>query len=100
MSSEFVILYRWRLKPERVEQFRRAWTKVTRIYLEEFGSHGSRLHKGNDGIWYAYAQWPSAEARENASGAAAVATSMRAMAGAIEERLPEVELEIVEDLII
>ena len=28
------------------------------------GSLGSRLHRGSDGIWYGYAQWPSEETRQ------------------------------------
>ena len=53
---------------------------------------------GSDGIWYAYAQWPGAEARARAFAAGSVdAQASEAMRNAIAEALPEVILEVVED---
>jgi heme-degrading monooxygenase HmoA len=83
----FVILYRWRIKPEKETQFIEAWSEITAYYRENFASLGSRLHRGNDGIFYAYARWNSAEDREKAFN----------NSPKFEESFPEVCLEIIED---
>ncbi len=64
-TPDVVVLYRWRLTPGHEDRFAEAWAVVTRALLER-GSLGSRLHRGDDGLWYAYAQWPSTEARRAA----------------------------------
>ncbi len=57
---------------------------------------GSRLHRGPEGVWYAYAQWPSAEARTQAFARGSVdSEAERQMSEAIAERLPEIVLEPV-----
>ena len=40
---------------------------VTAAYVEHAGSLGSRLHKNGPGEYFAYAQWPSKEARRKAA---------------------------------
>ena len=62
----FAVIYRWRVKPEKEQQFIEAWTEITKYYLTTFGALGSRLHRGSDGIFYAYAQWKCAENRTEA----------------------------------
>jgi len=95
----FVVLYRWRLIAGSENSFIGAWSEVTNYYLENFDSLGSRLHKGNDGIWYAYAQWKSAGQRENASENSLLSEKVfEKMSNSVEERLPEIVLEIEEDL--
>lgn len=96
----FVILYRWRIKPGKETQFIEAWSKITAYYRENFDSLGSRLHRGDDGIFYAYAQWKSAEARENAFSGTPDVTVRTKMREAIEESFPEVRLEILSDYLI
>ncbi|MFM7295693.1 MAG: antibiotic biosynthesis monooxygenase family protein [Planctomycetota bacterium] len=80
--------------------FIEAWTQVSQD-LKRKGSLGSRLHRGPDGVWYSYAQWPSAESRSAAfelpSGTPAASAVMR---DAIAERLPEIVLESVSDLMV
>jgi hypothetical protein len=91
------VLYRWKLKEGAGERFAAAWTAVTEHYLSNFGSLGSRLHKGSDGVWYAYARWPSEEARQNAFLSRDMDDSANEMADCIAERFPEVFLDIVSD---
>jgi len=62
----FAVLYRWRIHPGSEESFVKAWSVNSALYLAKHGSLGSRLHRGDDGLWYSYAQWPSAHAREQA----------------------------------
>lgn len=91
-ETGIVILYRWRLRPGHEAQFKETWSVVTRSLIEH-GSLGSRLHVGNDGLWYAYAQWPSAEARTAAfAQALGVDEAQRAMADAVSEHFPEIVL--------
>lgn len=96
----FVVLYRWRVNPQFEEQFIESWAEITKYYLENFGSRGSRLHRGGDGIFYAYAQWKSDEDRRKAFQGKLNSDVGAKMREAIEESFPEVELEIVSDFLL
>jgi len=39
-------------------QFIEIWSGLTDFFREHCGALGSRLHYGDDGFFYAYAQWP------------------------------------------
>ncbi len=93
----FVILYSWKIKPDLEEQFVESWSEVTEYYVKNFDSLGSRLHKGSDGKFYAYAQWKSAEQRENAFANSPDLPASKKMTEAIEERFEPIEFEILED---
>ena len=100
----FVVLYRWRLKEGSAEDFALAWSEVTKFYKKHFDSLGSRLHLGSDGVWYGYAQWKSAgqrrrafEERDEKLDDPALAAARDRMARAVEESLPEIELDIKAD---
>ena len=97
----FAVLYRWQLDPKKEEQFVRAWSSISELLLKERGSLGSRLHRGADGLWYSYAQWPSAEARDKAFSLPAVDPDAGArMRDAVVQSLPEVILESVSDFMV
>jgi heme-degrading monooxygenase HmoA len=97
----FVVLYRWRLHEGAEESFASAWSQVSERLLAERGSLGSRLHRGPDGLWCSYAQWPSAQARERAFALGSVdPQAARRMAEAIAESLPEIVLESVADFVV
>ncbi len=90
----FIVLYRWRLRHGTEASFVAAWSRVTEVLRVERGSLGSRLHKGSDGLWYSYAQWPSANAREEAFALGSIDPSLTAaMDAAIAERFPEIRLD-------
>lgn len=92
----FVVLYRWRLHPGREADFIRAWSRVSALLRSERGSLGSRLHRGTDGLWYSYAQWPSAQARQDAFALGSIDPEAgQRMDQAIAERYPEIVLEPV-----
>lgn len=96
----FVVLYRWKLRPEAEASFVQAWSRISQLLLEQ-GSLGSRLHRGSDGLWYSYAQWPSAEARSKAFAAGPVDSKASSqMNAAIAEEFPEVVLESHADFIL
>jgi heme-degrading monooxygenase HmoA len=100
-SPGFVVLYRWRLHPGSEASFIEAWSRVSELLRSTRGSLGSRLHRGADGIWYSYAQWPSAQARSNAFSLDSVdASAGQQMEQAIAEHFPEIILEPVADLMV
>ena len=96
----FVFFYRWRIKPEKEAQFIEAWSEITAYYRENFDSLGSRLHRGDDGIFYAYAQWKSAGQREKAFEQTPNTEARTKMREAIDESFPEVRLEILSDYLV
>ena len=55
----FIVLYRWQLEPEKEQLFMEGWSELVHRNVEQMGALGSRLHKGEDGLWYAYSEWPS-----------------------------------------
>jgi 2-polyprenyl-6-methoxyphenol hydroxylase-like FAD-dependent oxidoreductase len=93
----FTVLYKWRLKPRLEQQFIDAWSEITVYYRENAGSFGSRLHHGDDGLWYAYAQWPSDDHRRNAFESTPAHPARDKMKEAIEESFDEIHLEIAAD---
>jgi heme-degrading monooxygenase HmoA len=100
-QQAFIVLYRWRLRPGLEDSFIEAWSRVTDLLKNERGSLGSRLHRGSDGLWYSYAQWPTAESREKAFALGSVDSEAgAAMDAAILERLPEIILEPVSDFLV
>ena len=96
----FIILYRWRIESEKEAQFIEAWAEITTYYRENFDSLGSRLHRGDDGIFYAYAQWKSAEQREQAFNNSPKSDAGNRMRETIAESFPEVRLEILADYLV
>jgi heme-degrading monooxygenase HmoA len=99
VTPGFVVLYRWRLRADAEDAFVEAWSRMT-MALRARGSLGSRLHRGADGLWYSYAQWPSARARDEAfARGPADPEALAQMRAAIAESLPEVVLEVVADQI-
>lgn len=97
----FAVIYRWRLKVGLEAQFVEAWSRITQLYVAHRGGLGSRLHKGPDGIWVAYAQWPNAQARITAfAGESLDPIAREQMREAVAETLDEIALEPVADYLI
>ena len=96
----FIVLYRWRIKPEKEAQFIAAWSEITAFYRENYDSLGSRLHRGSDGIFYAYAQWKSESDREKAFADSSKTAAGKQMREAIAENFETVILEKLSDYLI
>lgn len=62
----FAVIYRWRVIPGREAQFEAGWRAGTEAIRREFNGWGSRLHKAEDGVFVAYAQWPDRATWEKA----------------------------------
>jgi hypothetical protein len=95
-----VVLYRWRLHPGAEASFTEAWSRITASLRAQAGSLGSRLHRGSDGLWYGYAQWPDALTRQRAFAGALDPATIEQMRAAVAEALPEVLLESVADFLV
>ena len=62
----FAVIYRWQVLPGCEAQFETGWRRGTERIAAEFGGWGSRLHKQEDGVYIAYAQWPNEDAWKKA----------------------------------
>lgn len=97
----FIALYHWKIKPDCEKKFQEGWRRITLEIRENCGGLGSRLHKAEDGTFYAYAQWKDKETWEKAQEMSTIdeeaATMMRE---SIEERLPTVFMETLDDLLL
>ena len=93
------ILYRWKLKPSREDEFRAAWLEGTKLIHTRCASYGARLHEGRDGLFWSYARWPSEASRQTcfADHAFFDKDCFKAMQTCIEERFDEVVLSITDD---
>ena len=98
----FVVLYRWRVKPEFETQFVESWSEITAHLRSTYDSLGSRLHRGGDGFWYGYAQWKSVEQRGRAfaSESEVISEASRKMREAIAESFPETILDVISDYLV
>ena len=56
-----IVIYKFEVIQGREPQFREAWAKLTQAFLDHAMSLGSRLHKDENGVFIAYAQWPDEE---------------------------------------
>jgi hypothetical protein len=92
-----VVVYRWRLKPDYVEQFCDAWEKTTKALLE-YGAMGSALFSAPDGTYYAIAKWPDAATRRHVFDHWDDGGLIEAMQCAVSERFPEIMLDEVRNL--
>lgn len=95
----FIVLYRWRIKPQLEKQFIESWSEITDYFRTNYNSLGSRLHRGNDKLFYGYAQWENSEQRENAfaNENSEISEAGLKMRAAIEESFPEIVLEKIAD---
>ncbi len=98
----FIVLYRWRLKPHLEQQFIESWSQVTDYLRKNYDSLGSRLHRGDDGLFYGYAQWKSEEQRYNAftNENAEIGEVSLKMRESIEESFSEIILENLADYLV
>lgn len=93
------VLYRWRIKPGRVDEFRDAWTEGTNRIHKRCGSYGANLHIADDGLVWSYACWPSEEARQScfAEHDWFAQDCFKTMQDCTAERFDEVRMDLVSD---
>ena len=99
----FAVIYRWRIAADREDSFVAAWARLTELIRDHQGGRGSRLHRGEDGLFYAYAQWPTraawavADVSRLPNEAAALSAQMQ---DAVLERFDPIPLTPVGDLLV
>jgi heme-degrading monooxygenase HmoA len=57
----YAIIYTFKVKDGMEKTFIQSWKTLTQLIYKYEGSLGSRLHKSEDSIYVAYAQWPNKE---------------------------------------
>ena len=96
----FAVLYRWRVKQGKEDDFRDAWHRATEAIYKQRGSLGSRLMRVPDGDFYALAQWPTRDLwLSRNQPTEADPTESQRMRDAIEYAYPPVELVVEDDLL-
>ncbi len=96
-----VYLYKWKLIPSKEKQFIEAWSYVTKELRTNCRSLGSRLHKGDDGLYYGYAQWPDRDTRDQANlNHPEIDAARKQMKDAIEQSYPDIVLNPTADFLI
>jgi hypothetical protein len=94
----FAVVYRWRLYAGKEDQFLGAWETVTLALKQQRRALGSRLHRAEDGIWIAYAQWPDRESWQRSRDLGPLDGSVaERMREAIAESWPPILLDPVRD---
>ena len=56
-----MVIYKFEVIQGQESEFKEAWAKLTKAFMEHASSLGSRLHMDDDGDFFAYAQWPDEE---------------------------------------
>jgi heme-degrading monooxygenase HmoA len=102
----FVVVYWWRVKPGKEEQFREAWRRGTLEINRIYGSLGSRLHREADGRFVGIAEWPDQQTWERAFRAKMVYDDVDArrmfvdaIADAPADGRPLLTLQVTDDLL-
>ncbi|HAI00442.1 MAG TPA: antibiotic biosynthesis monooxygenase [Flavobacteriales bacterium] len=101
-TKPHAILYVFQVKKGHEQAFEAAWCDVTREIQAHCGSLGSRLHTWVGGTYWAYAQWPSREALENATieGQTSLMEARQRMHDALESTEVFGEGNIVHDMLV
>ncbi len=102
----FVVVYGWKVKPGKEDQFREAWRRGTREIVRIYGGLGSRLHREADGRFIATAEWPDRATWQRAFDAKMVYDDKEARAmflDALDEtpagQPPLLTMEVTDDLL-
>lgn len=97
----FSAIYKFKLKPGKIEQFEENWAELTKLISKHQGGLGSRLHKSDDLNYIAYAQWPDKETweREWNNMPEQAKEISRKMKEACESKETIFELDVVNDLL-
>lgn len=107
----FAVIYRSYLKPGRETEYQKLWHQIATYFVGQRGAIGSCLHKADDGMWLAYSRWPDQATRDASwPGENAPSTELpdevRLAIVKIkdcvdqERKLPEICLEVVDDLLL
>jgi hypothetical protein len=107
----FAVIYRAYIKPGYEQEYQNLWNKIACYFVEHRSAIGSCLHRSTDGLWVVYSRWPDkATWRTSWPGDHAPSEELPDdIRNAVlrikdcfdqERKLPEICLEVVEDLLI
>lgn len=98
----FCVLYTFQVRPGKTDEFIAAWKEMTLLISKHAGGLGSRLHKSNEEIYIAYAQWPDEKTWEGASDKLPESASeyRLKMGDSCEVIETSFMLDVVEDLLV
>lgn len=89
----FAMLYRWKIDPSYEDRFKEKWTAATVELRDRYGALGSCLARDEEGTFFAFARWPSAEHYE---AAVTENSPFEAAPGVLD--IQHVKLEVEQDL--
>ena len=96
----FIALYRWKVKEGQEKKFLEGWHRRTGEIYQNCGSLGSRLHRAEDGVWVAYAQWPDRRTYDAAQNIPVIDAEARTMfRESIKESYPDIYMDVIDDLL-
>lgn len=95
----FAVIYRFKVKQNREEEFRKNWETLTHEFRDSHGGLGSCLHRGDDGLFYAYARWPSRKLWKDQKEILNK-EALAIMRDSVLESFPAIPLEIEVDLLV
>jgi hypothetical protein len=100
IDTMFNVIYRWKIRPGREEEFQRRWAEVTMLIREIRGGLGSRLHRCTDGSYLGYAEWPDQATWEHAPSIPLPDNiAMDAMKDCVESIEPPITMALMQDLL-
>ena len=94
------LLYRWKVKPGKEEQFEKNWSAVTKAIREQCGSYGSRLHLAENGDFIGCAQWPDVKTKERCELDSSSFEARVLTREAVERSYPDEQFVVKIDLLI
>jgi hypothetical protein len=96
----FAVIYRWRVHPEKRDDFETGWRLVSEAVMERYGSLGSRLHVAEDGTYLSYGRWYVPEDRlPYRQHLDFHPEGWGLMQSAVLEEYPEIRMTVVGDLL-
>ena len=107
----FAAIYQVYLKDGCENEYQELWNKIASYFIECRGAIGSCLHRSQDGLWLAYSRWPDRATRdaswpgENPSSEELpeeIRNAISKIKDCIdqERKLPEICLEVINDLLV
>lgn len=111
LKSDFAVIYRSYLKPDREDDYQKAWQTVAQYFVKHRGALGSCLHQTSDRMWVAYSRWPDQKTREASwpgenAPSSELPQEIREAIVMIQDcldpdkKFPEICMEVVSDLLL
>ena len=107
----FAVIYQGYIKTDREDDYKKSWHKIATYFTKHRGAIGSCLHQAENGLWLAYSRWPNRDTRDASwPGDSAlskdlpddikVAVAMLKDCLDQERQLPEICMDVIDDLLI